>query len=409
MSGNCFDKLAALVFADETIAASLAGMTEPAGLAELAARLAPDHGLDHFDASSLDLPGNDPLGLSRWSAPRVGGRTVPPRHWLPMHVAAGTNGILVDWTWFGPGRLSAPFFEGSVRRALTRPFARLFRYRTMLDDLVAQAGTCPARAPDGFIFHMSRCGSTLAAQMLAALPHSIVVSEAAPIDAVAQLARSTTDAAGDTAVQALRAIIMTFGRLRAGDERRYVVKLDSWHALALPLFRRAFPDVPWVFLYRDPVEVLVSQMRQRGTQMLPQLFPPRFWGIEDDASRPDEDYCARVLAAICNAAADHAELGRGLVINYRDLPDAVLSAIAPHFGLALSKAERAAMQAAAQRDAKAPSEEFTPDGTAKRREASEAVLRATERHLQDPYHRLKRVGRGTGIEVWPSGADHRRV
>jgi hypothetical protein len=98
------------------------------------------------------------------------------------------------------------------------------------------------------------------------------------------------------------------------------------------------------------------------------------------------------------------------VINYRDLPDAVLTAIAPHFGLAVSAAERAAMQAAAQRDAKAPSEEFTPDGTAKRREASEAVLRAAERHLHDPYHRLESLAAAAaGIEIWPSAADHRRV
>jgi hypothetical protein len=97
------------------------------------------------------------------------------------------------------------------------------------------------------------------------------------------------------------------------------------------------------------------------------------------------------------------------VINYRDLPDAILSAIAPHFGLAVSAAERAAMQAAAQRDAKAPSEEFSPDTTAKRREASEAALRAAERHLQDPYQRLERLGCGNQHGVLPSAADHRRV
>ncbi len=100
-------------------------------------------------------------------------------------------------------------------------------------------------------------------------------------------------------------MVAAFGRKRSGRERHYVVKLDCWHTLALPLFRRAFPDVPWVFLYRDPVEVLVSQMRQRGMQMVPQYLPPGFYGIADTDATMDEDYCARVLGVICRAALDH--------------------------------------------------------------------------------------------------------
>ena len=75
-------------------------------------------------------------------------------------------------------------------------------------------------------------------------------------------------------------MVAAFGRRRGGRERHYFIKLDSWHTLALPLFRRAFPSVPWVFLYRDPVEVLVSQMRQRGAQTVAEIIPPSFYGID---------------------------------------------------------------------------------------------------------------------------------
>jgi hypothetical protein len=388
MSSNNFERLAALVFADEAMAAELAALDDPAVLAVRAARL-----VGAGDGCDFDAAGNDPLGLSRWSPPPLTGRTVPPRHWLPIQVNAGVD-ITVDWAWFGPKPLRESFYEDSIRRTLTSPFARLFRYRTTLGDLLAQADAVPSRAPDGFIFHMSRCGSTLVAQMLAALPDSIVVSEAAPIDTVTHLARAADDGNSDIAVRALRAIVATLGRCRAGDERRYVIKLDSWHALALPLFRRAFPEVPWVFLYRDPIEVLVSQMRQRGTQMLPQMLPPRFYGIDDDALVPDAEYCARVLAAICTAAADNAELGGGLMIDYRELPEAVTSRIMPHFGIAAGAAERAAMAAAAARDAKAPAREFAADGAAKQREASEAVRQAAERHLDEIHRRLARASAG---------------
>jgi hypothetical protein len=52
-------------------------------------------------------------------------------------------------------------------------------------------------------------------------------------------------------------MVAALGQARAGETRLFL-KLDCWHMRDLPLFRRAFPNTPWVFLYRDPVEVLVS-------------------------------------------------------------------------------------------------------------------------------------------------------
>src|SRR4029077_6493953 len=154
--------------------------------------------------------------------------------------------------------------------------------------------------PSGFIFHMSRCGSTLVSQMLAALPSNIVVSEASPIDTVVQAGRWRRDLSEDRQARWLPPIIGALGQKRTGSEQHYFIKLDCWHTLALPLFRRAFPAVPWVFLYRDPVEVLASQVSQPGTQMLPRGIGPNLYGIER-AYGPGsaEDYYARVLAKVC--------------------------------------------------------------------------------------------------------------
>jgi len=66
------------------------------------------------------------------------------------------------------------------RKTLNTPFNQLFCDRTPLAALGDYAASNPGIAPDGFIFHVSRCGSTLVSQMLAALPDSIVLSEAGP-------------------------------------------------------------------------------------------------------------------------------------------------------------------------------------------------------------------------------------
>jgi len=383
---GAMQRFAAVVMADPALAARLAAIEDGVAFIEQATRSAKAHGIVLPEADLLNAAQPDLLGLARWSQAPLTGSRLPPRDWLPIGITADSGAIDVDWARFGAEPLRAFFYEEAVRRALRLPFNRAFRYRTGLQDLVAQADGTESLQPNGFIFHMSRCGSTLAAQMLAALADSIVISEAAPLDAVVQHARSLS---GDDAVQALRAIVAAFGRKRSGRERRYVIKLDCWHTLALPLFRRAFPEVPWVFLYRDPVEVLVSQMRERGMQTVPQFLPPGFYGIAADESMTQEDYCARVLGAICRAITDHRDVGGGLILNYRQLPDAVWTALLPHFGMSCGEKERQSMRQAARQNAKSPGLPFAGDTEAKQRAATDTIRRAADRHLGETYNRLE--------------------
>ncbi|MGA7788140.1 MAG: hypothetical protein WCA56_08245, partial [Xanthobacteraceae bacterium] len=129
--------------------------------------------------------------------------------------------------------------------------------------------------------------------------------------------------------------------------------------------------------------------RQRGMQMVPQYLPPSFYGIAATECAMDEDYCARVLAAICQAVVDHYQTGGGALFNYRQLPDAVGAAMPPHFSISCSEEERASMQHVTQEDAKSPSMPFAGDTTAKQRAATENIRRAAERHLGAIYERLE--------------------
>ena len=381
------ERLRARVMSDPMLQARLGAIEDAARFMAEAAAVAAHFGIAPADAVG-GAPQPDPLGLARWTPTPPNATAWPPAPWLPVGVVAFGNTLVVDWAYFGTGPLGEPFFEDEIRRAISRPFNRLFRYRMTLADFLADAPHHrDALGPSGFIFHMSRCGSTLVARMLAALPQSIVVSEAAPIDTIVQLGRGALPMTAEQHAQALAAMVAAYGRRRAGDERRYVIKLDAWHALALPLFRRAFPDVPWIFLYRDPVEVLVSQMHQPGTQMIPDIVHPGLFDIDPSEAFPDLNYCARVLAKICAAALEHAN--GGIAANYRDLPGAVFTKILPHFALAVGEPEREAMQRTARQDAKAPSFPFTHDSETKQREATELVRTLADRHLGDVYRRLE--------------------
>jgi hypothetical protein len=65
--------------------------------------------------------------------------------------------------------------------------------------------------------------------------------------------------------------------------------------------RRAWPTVPWIFVFRDPVEVSVSQLRDPSGWMSLRSSNPsaaaRMFGVQESdlAGMPPEQWCAIVL------------------------------------------------------------------------------------------------------------------
>ncbi|MEJ2817327.1 aspartyl beta-hydroxylase [Caulobacter sp. CCG-8] len=359
-----------LILDDAALSQALDAIADPEAFAARAAEAA--------RAAGLPVEADEVRAAVRTASIPPAERAIAPPGWLPAEVSDLDGRTVVGWRWFGPRRLTAPFYADDLMEAGYRPLNRLARLQTPLPGPAERS----ARPPDGLVFHMSRCGSTLAAQMLAAAPANVVISEAPPIDAVLRLAIED-----DAKVAALRAMVAALGQARAGETRLFV-KLDCWHVRDLPLFRRAFPDTPWVFVYREPVEVLVSHLRRRGVQMIPELVPSARLGLATPAT-PDADYCAQVLAALCEAAARHYPAGGGRLVNHADLPEALFTAILPGFGVALSDDETTAMRAAGARDAKAPGQDYVPDGEAKRREAADDLRAISERRVGDAYRRLE--------------------
>lgn len=353
--------------------------------AELRA-IASELGLDP-DRASIAQPQPDPLGISRFQGAPVTLDTWPQIGWLPVRAVPGPDAPAFDWAWFGDRPLSEPLFEDSVNRVASRPFSRAFRTRTDLTALIAGAAQEATLEPDGIVFHMSRCGSTLVAQMLAAVPHHIVASEAAPIDDMVQWC-VTSGAPLDLQVAALRVLVAAIGRNRSGTSRRYFLKLDSWATLALPLFRAAFPRTPWIFLYRKPEEVMVSHMGMPGMHFAAGVVPA-LGEMESADVQSIEDRGATVLAKYLDCAIAHAAVGGGMLVNYADLRAAMEGAIPRHFGFVPDADERAAMAQASRRNSKVPDETYTDDTERKRAAVTPAVAAAVAKYLDAPYARIE--------------------
>ena len=238
-----------------------------------------------------------------------------------------------------PTRFNAASGRRSIAACRTRP----------LDVLTERAGSHPGLEPTAFVFHGSRCGSTLLAQMAAALPRTIVISEAPPVDHVLGAA---VDA--ERKIQWLRAALSALGQARAGDERHLLVKLDAWHVHQLPLIARAYPNVQFVFLYRDPAAVVSSQLRMAGLHMVPGMLDPSFAGLDlvNAFQLGREEYICRMLGSLYAAAADHASSGRVALINYVEFPERATSQVIEWCSPDDVTSARARLQQVAQFDAK---------------------------------------------------------
>ena len=158
--------------------------------------------------------------------------------------------------------------------------------------------------------------------MAAALPRTIVISEAPPIDEVVR-----AGATGPERIEWLQALLSALGPPKPRGARHLIVKFDAWHIVDLALVQRAFPGVPCVFLYRDPAAVVASQLRMPGLHMVPGMVDPSLIGLDlaGVLQLDREEYVGRMLGALYAAGLDAARSERVDLMNYSELPNGARS------------------------------------------------------------------------------------
>jgi hypothetical protein len=225
--------------------------------------------------------------------------TYPLQHWIPYKLLSTTGKPNCRWLYLDDRPLTAPFFEDTQQQCLAHPYNS--RYQTVvssLDGLIDMAQAVPAVPPTAFIFHVSRCGSTLLGQLLGLLNGAVVLSEVPFLDALLRLPACADTGRPSTAEQAFQAAVRLLGQQRTGQESAVFIKTDSWHLLHYETLRRLYPETPFILLYRSPDEVLRSQRNRRGMQAIPGLIPSALFGFTADNPAPIglDEYMSAVLA-----------------------------------------------------------------------------------------------------------------
>lgn len=306
--------------------------------------------------------------------------------WLPCHYDAATRSV----AWLLPqGHATEPFHDEYLARCRQGHLLnQLVHPRTALAPLIAGGAQDQAWAPAGFIFHLSRCGSTLLSGSLSELDDTSVLSESPLLTAL--LLDDTL--ADEEKRRALRRLVRLQAAPFAG-RGRVVVKWNAWDLLRLPLIDAAFPGVPRVLLFRDPEEILASHGRSAGRHM---AGDPVLAALHPAFAVPGQgdllDFRIGVLRALTQAMRDAAGSPAALPLDYAHFDAAALGAVFRHFGLVAS-ADATARIARRQRvHSKAPGQAFAADGTRKRQwfsdEDRERIVAALA-----PGHRALRAAR----------------
>ena len=317
------------------------------------------------------------------------------RGWLPVDavVVDGRPGLW--WMEMADVSFSEPFFQHTVDRAKADGTKRreLFTEFDVLLQLEKKLDSVP---PTGFIFHSSRCGSTLVANACRAIGDSIVLSEPNAIDKL--IARFFTDSTDSVKASLysvfLRGVVHALGQRRRSNEQHLFIKFACTSFAQLERITRIWPHVPWLFLYRDPIETIVSNVND-----------PPTWLTDDDwrvlasitGATPSEvakmtiaERCARSISSFYTHAYDLAN-ERGLLLNYNELSVPVISNVLKFFKVSPSAQELEAIARASGVYAKEISgtRPFVADAAAKQKLASDQIREIAARWAEEPYQRLE--------------------
>jgi len=311
---------------------------------------------------------------------------------LPVDAVVVDGRPGLQWMDMSGVSLAEPFFQQTVERLRADGRRELF---TEFDVLLQLEKELDSVEPTGFIFHSSRCGSTLVANACRAINNSIVLSEANAIDKL--IARFITDP-GDVKTSLysifLRGVVHALAQRRTGNEEHLFIKFGCCSFNQIERIKRIWPNVPWLFLYRDPVETIVSNLKD---------VPP--WLLDDDrrvlasivgksagevAEMGLEELCARTIGSLFSTAQRVANGGQ-LLLNYKQLSVPVISSVLRFFKVSLSATELETIEHGSQIYSKETSgkRQFVADTDAKQRFASDAVREVAAKWAVEPYELLE--------------------
>lgn len=283
------------------------------------------------------------------------------KNWVPWKL----SGTLCEWLYTGDQKFTEPFFNNTVS-ACRKLDENCKPYKVVSDMqmMAAWADGINAIVPSAIIFHISRCGSTLLSQLFCLDESHIVLSEVVFFDELLRLPFKKNPVNIKIANNYLSAAIKYYGQKRKGNEKHLFIKADSWHLHFYKRLRNLFPSVPFIFLYRNPMEVIISHQSQRGMQSVPGLIEPEVFGFSKEQIKETnlDLYMANVLTGYFRIMIEKIKSDPlVLPVNYKEGMSSIIEKVYTFIGLELTEKINSLFKERSRFHAKHPQQLFTED------------------------------------------------
>ncbi len=278
-------------------------------------------------------------------------------NWFPCEYQVKDQTI--RWCLLPEKMVHRPFFDDAVSVVNRRNLVNsVLQPKTSLHDLVNSSLPITQRNPNGFIFHLSRCGSTLISNAFAASGDCGVISESSVLREILLDDRLDTD----IQINALQKLITLQSRCY-GEEGHLVIKLNAWDIKFFSLIKKAYPEVPVTFIIREPETILLSHNRSSGIHMVPNnsRVSALFSGVtETDLHR----YRISVLEILMGQMLDalkQSHDSKVMVIDYSQITSDKIKQLATHFNMPMNDEQLESVRQDMKRYSKEPDRSYQGD------------------------------------------------
>ena len=287
----------------------------------------------------------------------------PLHDWIPYRFVFEDGRPLVQWLYVSDIPFNDPFFDESMATCRSHPY-NSSRYKCLSSpECMIEWSRAVEELPVTFIFHISRCGSTLLSQLIGLDPSYVVLSEVPFFDEILRLPYKLKNT-DDALIQELfKAAVKLVGKKRTGKEEHLFIKTDSWHISFHNLFRQLYPSAPFILLYRSPDEVVYSHQKLRGMQAVPGLIEPELFGFspEEVSDLSLDAYTAKVLETYLLLFEELSQQPSGLLIDYKEGVMSMMKQIGRHLNLEWKEEHIVQMQERSRFHSKYPQQNFAEE------------------------------------------------
>lgn len=317
--------------------------------------------------------------------------------WAPSRFLLNDSCAYIQMAHLGHRKLVEPFMRFDLQNChqfSMIDFSELSSYCDLDRDLSKSVG--------GMIFHMSRCGSTLATQMLRQSEAHVVIAEP---DVLGQFLQNFRGSKQEL-VLCLRNLISLFADTLCQPGQKLIIKWSSWNIFVIEAIQKALPGVPACYQYRSADEVLVSLSKNKAEWMdlkkIRKSLDRKGFYSQSAHQNPylelleasgaehvsNTELAARFIGNCCERALSYSD--QLLMVRYEDLPGAVLSHMAAHFNMDMSGVEKSRARIVSRWDTKAlgGAKVFESDSQIKKKSATTEISTQAKRYIEPSLTRL---------------------